>query len=405
MAYEPPALRQMTVADLIDSSIRLYRRNFGAILGISAIVQVPSMALIVSAQHFMMRQVMAVETQEFPVEQFALGFGVVMIAGLVMGLLYPLGQAALTIGISERYLGRPITVSGSYARAVRHWLRVLWTTILFGLALYGVMVACIVPVSFMVPVMAQNLTGGVIGALLAFGAALVGVVLMVLLGVRYMLGPATVPVLEDTGGTRALGRSWALTGGYFWHVFGILALLYLLVWVISAGVAAAVQVPMVLLMAKGPETLMSAQLIYMIAMSAVSIVLQPVPLIAVVLLYYDLRIRKEGFDLMMMAEALGHPTEQYAPESAAPLYPQTAAPQWPSTAPPPPDAMPQAPEAPAAPPSIPPTGPQVVQPAAPPPMPPPGTTTPKSAAAPAAPPPMPPGQKRTPSEDTDTEQE
>jgi len=35
------------------------------------------------------------------------------------------------------------------------------------------------------------------------------------------------------------------------------------------------------------------------------LVINPITLIAHVLLYYDLRIRKEGFDLILLAESLG----------------------------------------------------------------------------------------------------
>lgn len=44
------------------------------------------------------------------------------------------------------------------------------------------------------------------------------------------------------------------------------------------------------------------------ALSAVGqLVVQPIQIVGTVLLYYDLRMRKEGFDLVMMAEAIGEP--------------------------------------------------------------------------------------------------
>jgi len=41
--------------------------------------------------------------------------------------------------------------------------------------------------------------------------------------------------------------------------------------------------------------------------SAVTILLSPVSAIAVTLLYYDFRIRKEGFDLEMLSRSVGGP--------------------------------------------------------------------------------------------------
>ena len=48
------------------------------------------------------------------------------------------------------------------------------------------------------------------------------------------------------------------------------------------------------------------------------VIMQPVLIIVLVLLYYNLRVRKEGFDLMQMASALGMPQKTAA--SAEPPY-------------------------------------------------------------------------------------
>ena len=48
------------------------------------------------------------------------------------------------------------------------------------------------------------------------------------------------------------------------------------------------------------------------------IVLKPVAMIGIVLIYYDLRIRKEGFDLVMMAQELYQQAPQRRPAPAAP---------------------------------------------------------------------------------------
>jgi hypothetical protein len=42
----------------------------------------------------------------------------------------------------------------------------------------------------------------------------------------------------------------------------------------------------------------------------VSILLSPVSAIAVTLLYYDFRIRKEGFDLEMLSQSIGGPATE-----------------------------------------------------------------------------------------------
>ncbi len=303
MAHEPLDLRPMTVADIIDGSIRLYRHNFGPLLGISAVVQVPVLLL------GLLVQIPALSMSAFPTgssmpDSQAIG----LVAGLVVllvaaMLLYPLGEAALAIGVSERYLGRPITISGAYSRAMKYWWRVLATTILFWLIAYAVLI---------------------------LGLILVGFVLMVIFAIRCMFAPAIIVALEGRGVTDSLKRSWGLSQGYGWQIFSAMTILYLMVSVATYGITAPFSIGM-FLSAADPQKMMMWQVVYQIAVSVVSVILQPIWMIAMVLVYYDLRIRKEGFDLMMMAEALGYPT----PEPVAkqePLYANPDGPPYPPPA-------------------------------------------------------------------------
>jgi hypothetical protein len=43
----------------------------------------------------------------------------------------------------------------------------------------------------------------------------------------------------------------------------------------------------------------------------------PISTIAVALMYYDQRIRKEAFDLQWMMDSIGHPSQPAAPEVPA----------------------------------------------------------------------------------------
>jgi hypothetical protein len=313
MAQEPLMLRPMTVSDIIDASIRIYRHNFGPILGISAIVELPIMLISVGVNIAWMRSgLMDVTTTEiqFGPEMVA-GSAAMLIALAVAGILYPLGEAALAIGISERYLGRSIDVGECYRAAMPFWGRVFWTTILYWLAAYGVFIG---------------------------GLFIAGIFLMIGLVVRYLLGPAVIVVIEGRGGANALARSWWLTKDYFWQVFAVMAILFLLVAVISGGLSAPTQALATYLTFQQSEYAMLATISNQVLVSILNLVLRPVWMIATVLVYYDLRIRKEGFDLMMMAEALGRPAPP--PEwikQQQQLYPT------PGGAPPPPPGAPPIP--------------------------------------------------------------
>lgn len=281
MSADKLYLRPLTISDIIDASIWIYRRNFAPILGIAAVVQIPIMVVGIAVQVSIMPILMASDQSgsEVSLEQMSGAIGP-MVLLFLMGLLYPLGQAALAIGISERYLGRPISVRDAYEAALPRWGQVLWTTILYWLICYGVFIG---------------------------GLFLAGFALMVWLAVRYMLGPAVINVLENRSGRDALARSWSLTAENFWRIFGALSILMLLAAVVTYGVSLPVQIVAGVLGEQNPQLALPAVVLSQVVSSLVSLLLQPLWMIGVVLVYYDLRIRKEGFDLMIMAESLGRP--------------------------------------------------------------------------------------------------
>jgi hypothetical protein len=99
-------------------------------------------------------------------------------------------------------------------------------------------------------------------------------------------------ILEKLGARSALVRSWRLSKGCTWHVFFSLGLAWTLYFVI------------VLIATVIGQMLLSPMMVGILG----SILIIPIyPLLSVVstLLYYDLRIRKEGFDLEVMSRDLG----------------------------------------------------------------------------------------------------
>jgi len=109
---------------------------------------------------------------------------------------------------------------------------------------------------------------------------------------------AAVIVLEQLSGWRGLRRSWSLVRGLFWRIFGIL-LLVLIIRVIIGGIVGA------LLGLAGSALDTNGQLIVTdVAGTIANVFVSPIAYIAVTLLYYDTRIRKEGFDIEMLAQTL-----------------------------------------------------------------------------------------------------
>lgn len=115
-------------------------------------------------------------------------------------------------------------------------------------------------------------------------------------------------MVEGLRGREAMRRSWRLARGSLGKIFGTL----LLTWILMAIVAGIVQLP---LNAIAPDTGAGGWILRAIGASAASVITQPFTGIVVVLLYFDMRIRKEGFDLTLMAQEMGDGTAGPALES------------------------------------------------------------------------------------------
>ena len=120
----------------------------------------------------------------------------------------------------------------------------------------------------------------------------------------YVAAPALV-LDRPTGVMHALSHSWALSLGRRGAILSIISLLAVLALLVQLAVALGLGTfgstigagPQVL----GPMALLSFGLtaLFQIVLAVLGYVIQTV-------MYYDLRVRKEGLDLELMAGALGH---------------------------------------------------------------------------------------------------
>lgn len=254
-------LRPMDIRDILDESIELWRENFGLFATIAVIVLLP-VSLATSA-----------------IQGAALGApGGLSPAGLVpfalasvISLLFTwVVQAALTTAISDRYLGRSITPAEAYGRNLRR-LAPLFATIFFSMiaAMVGVLLCCvgILPVMFMISL-----------AVPAF-------------------------VVEGVSGIPALRRSLELFRFDWGKVVGTELLAGLafgaIVWAFTVG---ATLITNIAGMSASP---VARQVVVGASNGVLEALFMPIYLAVIVLLYYDLRIRREGFDLEVLARELG----------------------------------------------------------------------------------------------------
>lgn len=264
----------MSVGGILDRAFRLYRQSFVRFLAIVAIIQVP-LHLLTMVWAVVVERTRLELAQSGPDVQrdevFALmGIGVLgsLVSGVVTLVAQQLTSAALVKGISERYLGREVTVGEAYRFIWPKALSLIGAALLVGLIVGLGYLLCIVP--------------GVIFAL------------------WYALTAPAI-VIESRRATQGMARSKDLASGNLGRIF----LVFLVVFLITIAFAFMFQAAATLLsQAVFAESTVAATVAQHLFQMIPAILVMPISAAASVLLYYDLRIRKEGFDLEMLAERL-----------------------------------------------------------------------------------------------------
>lgn len=291
--------RPRAASELIDSAIALLRRDYARYCLIVAVIAVPwQVARLVAARAIGLP---ATFTNPDDLGKFA---AVGAVALLFLGWI----EAAIAIGVAQAYEGRRAEVGPSLVAGARRWVPVMLATLLKYMAIVlfamvGMFAGLVLAVGVMLAVGRSNPNAD----------ALVGVfaVIAMLLGAAASLPPigwfAAVPLtaaLEPLGPVAALKRSKVLTTGLWKHAVGVSAL----AWVIVALPSLAMS-----LLAKAT----GSQIVDTTVQVASSVLLTPFFVAALTVLYYDLRIRKEGYDLELLASQLADAVPDAGPDLPA----------------------------------------------------------------------------------------
>ncbi len=279
-------LRPMNFGEVLDASLSIFRRHFGLFLQLSVVVMAVPFAVFV-----------------FFTTRFATDFLVRPIAAMLtlmpVILVYYLASLVLTAAtvrlISDSYLGREPRFRDAIGLGLgRIWplfLVGLGKSVLLGLIIVGLGIvgAVLVPVTKAAPA---------VGALGLAALVIAGAWFLIYVACGYGVTTPVV-VLEDLPSAfDAFGRSWELTRGSKRRVLGFALVAFLLFNSIPSlvlqAIAAAVQKQSPLI---GLPVLVVAHAVPMLLLPIISCVFT--------LMYYDLRVRREAFDLQILSQQLG----------------------------------------------------------------------------------------------------
>lgn len=254
----------------------MYRRNFLLFAGISVLLAIPAAALTGFSYLSLLGNLLSqVPASPGPAPVSAtLDYGALagaLVASAAGGVIYlaliPFLYGAVTFAACDAAVGREVT-AGSVFRGVtrRYW----------GLMGYWLLIGVMSVVFCLIPLWLWFWVGWV----------------------------AVMPIMfvEDTRLGPAMRRSWRLVEGRWWRTFLLLLLVFLVAYAVRLALAAFVGLGEGLLMIfLSPGTGLA---IGGAATQLVDALANPVLQIGVVLVYLDLRVRREGMDLFQLAMAV-----------------------------------------------------------------------------------------------------
>ena len=291
-----PQLRPTSVIDQLDLAFRLYRRQFVTFIGIVAVLQVPllfirSLYSLAYVLPFYETLLAAAEREDADALTDTGLWGPVILGFVALtalnALVDTLITGALAYAVSRAYLGRPTDILGAYDY-LAHGPRLLS---LLGAAMFVALATGVVAFG-----------AGIVSVVVPCSVCLMlplALVVWVYLTLRFLALPQVV-VLEDRGPLEAIGRTWRLVSGHLWRALGLVILVGLVTYIIPAGLDLVMQVGL------GSLPLSPAAAVFLQGAftGLFQIAVLPILLGTRTLFYYDVRIRKEGYDLRMHAERL-----------------------------------------------------------------------------------------------------
>lgn len=276
-------LKPLTLADMLDYTVRLFRKEWKPILVLVTLLSIPNVAIamfsgIITGPSFGSTPFSTPEetavSDEFLIGTGLLILGTFAISTLVALIFGPLVVAGITRLTAARYLGRPVTAKVAVRSMLALWLTLIGASILTSLILGAGLILCVIP-------------GIVMGAFL------------------FLVLP--VVVVEETSASEALSRSFSLVKHDFWRYLGttvlgvVVASMFYLVITVALFTA-----QWLLLLAGGAVGVWWPFGVVFGVLSGFAEIITRVTFIAVyailaTLIYFDARVRYEGFDLQMMA--------------------------------------------------------------------------------------------------------
>jgi len=263
-------LRPRGIGEILDAAVALYRARLGKLTLVAAAVVIPvqvlSALVLLSAQpdSYDRLNITGSVSPQYDANSALIGFAAFLVIELVSLLSTAFIVAVCTRIVADAYIDRDSEAVDAVRAVGRRVFAIVGLSILVTICTAIGFVFCIV------------------GALVPITVFAVAV---------------PVLILEGVGVSAAISRSVNLTKSKVGHVLGVVLTARLLVGVLSAGFAVAVN-----FLLRSGDSVVSAVIGQSIASAVAGILTTPFVATATVALYFDLRIRNEAFDVQLLMQ-------------------------------------------------------------------------------------------------------
>jgi hypothetical protein len=288
-----PELRPLGIGEILDVGIKITTHHFWTLARAVLVVVVPLQLIASIIDLSAADGALSGADEDFGTTEFGTTdvdatdvwtFVAATLVALVLGLLaQTIATGACFKAVADAYLGREPSWRRSLAEVLRRLHSIVWISVL------------------------TYVLGGL------------GLLLCILPGIWLFISwTVAVPAFLTEGikGRRALGRSFRLVRHFWWRTFAIVVLGALLAGIVAGALGAALGA--LAFTSDSDVTIVVANFFAQVVAGTLT-----TPFIAAVtiVLYFDLRVRKEGFDLALLAERLGEGGEPGALPALLPAPP------------------------------------------------------------------------------------
>ena len=278
------SLEALNYGEIIDRTIRIYRENFGFLISNMLKIYIPYIIVLVMVFGLMLSGYRMRD----------LANGLYRTSGFVFSLCTISLIIFITKMILELYKGQPLNADDIKEKCKGLYWKTFITSMYYGLAIAGF---------FILAGISSSIVMAFLGATLRLVGIILGITFFVVffyLALKWAFSNSLavfLPSMEGLSGTEALKRSQRLFTSNRESMFKVIFIPIIIQVLLFLIFFSSAFIPFVYMALTRQVMTMPMTMVFMLITTSLNLILSPLSIIAMTVVYFDIRIRTEGFDL------------------------------------------------------------------------------------------------------------